>query len=97
MKLGSSHAYDLESQHVLARNAIAKGPRPARALGHVAAERAEPQRGWIRGVEKPFVLDQGLKLARNNAGLDHRQQRLSVDLFDLLHPLGGQDDTPGHR
>ena len=73
-------AAHLETEHVLARDAVLERTRTAGVRR--GADRAELERRRIRRIEQPLLLDGFLQPPGHDARLDDRDQIAGVDLFD---------------
>ena len=89
----------LQRQHIAARGAVLHRPRPARALGDVAAQRRNLQAGRIGRIEQPARLDGVLQLIREHIRLDDGELVVLVDLEDAIEALHREDDpaSDGYR
>ena len=77
--------HDLERQHRLAGLAVLDAAQPAGVGAEVPADRAHLERRRIGRVEQPVRRHGRLQRRVDDAGLDHRDEVLAVDLDDAVH------------
>ena len=80
----AGHQHHFEAQHVVGGHAVFETMHAARILRHVAADRAGDLRGGIGRVVEPAVLDRTRDGEVGDAGLDHCDTVLEIDLADAV-------------
>jgi hypothetical protein len=93
----AAHQRNLEAEDVLARDAVLERTRAARVGRRVPADRAELERCGIGRIEQPLLLDRALQRAGDHAGLHDTDEVRGIDLEDLRHLLGRENDAAGER
>ena len=92
---GREHRF--EPQDVLFRRAVLEGARAAGTLRDVTANRRQPQRRWVRGIEEPDALHGVLEVTRDDIRLDYRQEVDLIDFENAVHALEREHHTATHR
>ena len=87
----------LERQHVALGRAVLHRARATGALGDVAADRRLLQARGIGGIEQATRFDRLLQVARDDVGLDDREEILFVDLEDAIEAFHREQHTAEQR
>lgn len=88
---------EIDAQHGITDDAVLRAEQTARARGDVATDGGNLATRGIRGPPEPMCGEGRREVVVDDAGLDDREQVVSADLEDAVHPQGREDDLSGAR